>query len=118
MSPLDLIAVLALQQMNLSDTHESATVVVCQEQECSALPASRQNEGNFRLHVHLKAGEHIAAIIHTHPTTGVVWDRSEEFSQDDKGMADSLRVPSYVYFVKLHQIRVYEPKLGERVIEP
>lgn len=117
MSPLDLIVVLALQQMNLADTHENATVIVCQAENCTALPASRQNEGNFRLHVPLKTGERIAAIIHTHPTSGVVWDRSEEFSADDKQIADSLRVPSYVYFVKLHQIRVYEPTIGERTLQ-
>jgi hypothetical protein len=115
-TPLDAIVMLAFQSMNLQDTHEQATVVVCAE-ECRALPASRQNEGNFRLYVQLKPGERIAAIVHTHPSSNVMWDESEKFSPDDKQMADSMHVPSYVYFAKLNQVRVYEPKVGERVID-
>lgn len=117
MTPLDALVMLALQTINLQDTHEQATVVICSVEHCIALPMTRQNEGNFRLHITLKSNEHVAAIIHTHPSTDMVWDESEKFSPDDKQMADSLRVPSYVYFAKLNQVRVYEPKNGERVVE-
>lgn len=117
MNALDIIALAALQAMSVTpDSHERATVIVCEQERCAALPDSRQNEGNFRLHVSLRPGERIAAILHTHPSDHVAWDRSEEFSPEDREMANHLGVPSYVYFAKLKQVRVYEPRFGERLI--
>lgn len=111
------LAVASFQQMDLSDTHEQARVIVrTAEGGYYATPVSRQQEGSFRLHVLLRPGETLAAILHTHPGTGVIWDRSGEFSPDDVDTATRLRIPSYVFFAKLQQVRVFVPGYGERLV--
>lgn len=107
---LDAIVALGFQRMNLDDTHEQASVVICNAAEyCFITDPIRSQEGQFRIRIGLRPGEYIAAIMHTHPSTGVAWDQSEQFSQDDKDMARHLHVPSYVYVVKLHKTIVFNP---------
>lgn len=102
---LDAIVAASFDQMNLADTHEQASIVICNAQKyCYSTEPVRCQEGRFRLRIGLRPGEYIAALMHTHPSTGMAWDQSEQFSDDDKAMARQLHVPSYVYVVKLHKV--------------
>lgn len=69
-------------------------------------PVTQNDHDNFALRAQIKAGHKLAGIYHTHPgkdTDGQV------FSPHDIEVANQLKVPSYVMFLKDGSVRKYVP---------
>jgi hypothetical protein len=64
------------------------------------------SQDHFDMRVGLHKGETLAGIMHSHPGTD---SNANVFSPDDIGMANQLKVPSYVKFDNQNQIRMFVP---------
>lgn len=71
-----------------------------------SLPVTQHARDNFALKTQLENGMKMAGIWHTHPGDD---DFGQVFSPRDIQVAEQLKVPSYVLFLKDHSIRKYVP---------
>lgn len=111
---LDSIATAALLTCPTSTNHECAGVVIAAaDGTLTASVPVRANEANFVLRIKLAAGEHLAAIYHSHPGDD---KDSQVFSSDDVRVARQLRVPSYVLFIKASEVRKYVPEVTRLIV--
>jgi hypothetical protein len=61
---------------------------------------------NFGMRVQLPKGTTLAGIVHSHPGTD---DLGQYFSANDINVANQLKVPSYIRFLRDDSIRRYTP---------
>ena len=61
---------------------------------------------NFGMRVQLPKGTTLAGIVHSHPGTD---DLGQYFSSNDIDIANQLKVPSYIRFLRDDSIRRYTP---------
>jgi hypothetical protein len=88
--------------------NESAAVVI-QRPDGSygySTPAPQKDHDNFALKAALANGHKIAGIVHSHPGTD---DNGQVFSQHDLEVAEAMKVPSFVRFLKDDSVRKYVP---------
>jgi len=86
--------------------------VVIQTAEGYRLTDLVRGEGDsFRLSLRLAAGEHLAALFHTHPGAPSF---SDMFSENDTKVSDQLNVPSYIYVTESQHVRKYIPKVSPK----
>lgn len=69
-------------------------------------PVTQNHHDNFALKAQIKAGHKLAGIFHTHPGKD---SDGQIFSPHDIEVANQLKVPSYVLFLKDGTVRKYTP---------
>jgi hypothetical protein len=67
---------------------------------------SNSDHDNFGMRVGLPKGVTLAGIVHSHPGSD---DLGQYFSPGDLSVANQLKVPSYIRFLKDNSIRRYTP---------
>lgn len=71
-----------------------------------SIPTTQSEHDSFALQAAVNKDQQIAGIFHTHPGTD---DLGQVFSPDDLAVANQLKVPSYVLFLKDGSLRKYIP---------
>lgn len=69
-------------------------------------PITVGTERTFRLHINYQLGDTLVCLFHTHPGKD---HNADSFSDLDVRVAEKLGVPSYIYVLRLSQMRVYYP---------
>lgn len=65
------------------------------------------------IEIRAKFAGKLVAVYHTHPGLG---DSNKEFSPDDKDVARTLRVPSYIGVVADQSVRRYDPSQSRSIV--
>lgn len=112
---LDAIAIAALTAVfGMHDCREHAGVIMSEaDGSYFASPAVTGKDDTFTLHIKIYAGQHVAAIYHTHPGC-THSDESKFFSPQDIDMANALHVPSYIAVLTNGQVLRYTPGSDHR----
>lgn len=98
----------AAMLLPMAKRYEGAGIILqCGEVYTYAKPQSIHEEYGFELTITPPKGAKLAAIYHTHPGNRGS-DRADEFSKEDIAMQKFLRVPSYLYIVRINEVRVLE----------
>jgi proteasome lid subunit RPN8/RPN11 len=71
-----------------------------------SLPVTTKSHDEFALRSQIPKGQHLAGIYHVHPGLD---DFGQYFSPHDIDVANQLKVPSYIMFLKDGAIRKYTP---------
>lgn len=93
-----------------TDCHEYAGVIIEHAGVFTATAPVRGDEAHFSLSVKLHAGDHLAALYHTHPSCTEPQE-SLLFSPNDIEQATALNVPSYIGVQLDKSIRKFIPKV-------
>lgn len=100
----------ALHDCRLTGTYktmECATAVLrTANSEYRIMPVTVGTEQTFRLHIAYQPGDVLVCIFHTHPGRDA---NADSFSDLDVRVAKKLSVPSYIFVLRLGEMRVYYP---------
>jgi len=69
-------------------------------------PVNNSDHDNFGMRVQFPQGTILAGVVHSHPGKD---ELGQYFSPNDIGVANQLKVPSYIRFLKDNSIRRYTP---------
>lgn len=88
-------------------TMECATAVLrTANSEYRIMPVTVGTERAFRLHIAYQPGDVLVCIFHTHPGKDA---NADAFSDLDVRVSEKLAVPSYIFVLRLNEMRVYYP---------
>lgn len=100
----------ALHECQLTGTYktmECATAILRgSDGTYRVTPITVGTEGTFRLHINYQLGDTLVCLFHTHPGKD---GNADSFSDLDVRVAEKLEIPSYIYVLRLSQMRVYYP---------
>lgn len=89
--------------------HEQAGVILAEpDGSFRATAPVTGDESHFTLRVLIRSDEHVAAIYHTHPLCGET-KTDAFFSPNDVEVADTLKVPSFIWVAYDASLREYMP---------
>lgn len=89
-------------------TMECATAVLRSANgDYRIMPITVGTEQTFKLHINYAPGDTLICVFHTHPGRD---GNADSFSDVDVRVAEKLNVPSYIFVLRLGEMRVYYPR--------